>query len=219
MRALTITIGVTFLAAAPSFAQSERAYINGVGGFTVTSDKTDRDVSAEGGVRIAPRLFVFGNVGQFHNLRPSDMQPTVDFATAVSADEGLGVTGTGRVPATYSTGGLRLQVPTHSRLSPYVLGGIGAAHLKPTARFTFASGAFPDGTTSAVGDDVTAQVESVFDVTVPMPTTAFMFTLGGGVEVPVSHHWAVDADYRYARVSTETPLNAQGATFGFGYRF
>ena len=42
--------------------------------------------------------------------------------------------------------------------------------------------------------------------------------LGGGVEVPVTRRWAVDAGYRFSRVSAETPLNAQGATFGFGYR-
>ena len=46
-----------------------------------------------------------------------------------------------------------------------------------------------------------------------------MFTLGGGVEIPVARHWAIDAGYRFSRVAADTPLNAQGATFGFGYRF
>jgi len=32
-------------------------------------------------------------------------------------------------------------------------------------------------------------------------------------------HWAIDAGYRFARIAADTPLNAQGVTFGFGYRF
>jgi hypothetical protein len=219
MRVLTITIGITLLASAPSFAQVERGYVSGTGGFSVTSDTTDRDVMAEGGVRIAPHLFVFGDVGQFRNLRPSDVQPLVDIGTTASADEGLTVNGTGRVPAVYSVGGLRYQTPARGRLAPYVLGGVGVARLKPTARFAYSSGTFPDGTTSAVGDDVTTRVETAFDLSVPLPENAFMFTLGGGVEIPVSHHWLVNADYRFARMQSDVPLNAQGAAFGFGYRF
>jgi opacity protein-like surface antigen len=46
-----------------------------------------------------------------------------------------------------------------------------------------------------------------------------MYTLGGGVDIPVAHHWAVDVGYRFSRIAADTPLNAQGATFGFGYRF
>ena len=46
-----------------------------------------------------------------------------------------------------------------------------------------------------------------------------MFTFGGGVGVPVSRHWIVDAGYRFSRIDADTPVNAQGATFGLGYRF
>ena len=127
--------------------------------------------------------------------------------------------GTARVPAVYSVGGLRFEVPTRGRVSPYVLGGIGAARLNPTAQFTFSSGTLPDGSTPTVGDDVTSQLVAAGDFTAPAATTAFMFTLGGGVEIPVARHWAIDAGYRFSRVAADTPLNAQGATFGFGYRF
>lgn len=219
MRALTIAIRITLLAAAPSFAQTERGYLSGIGGFTITPETTAPDVLAEGGVRIAPHLLVFGDVGQFHNLQPSDVQPSVDITTAASADRGLSVIGTGRVPALYSVGGLRYQAGTRTRVSPYLLGGVGVARLMPTARFTYASGTLPDGSTPTVGADVTTQLESAFDFSLPQATNAFMFTLGGGVEVPVLRHWAVDADYRFARIASDTPFNANGATFGFGYRF
>ena len=43
---------------------------------------------------------------------------------------------------------------------PYVLGGAGVAHLSPTAKFTFASGPMPDGSTPDVGTDVTSVLAS-----------------------------------------------------------
>jgi opacity protein-like surface antigen len=137
----------------------------------------------------------------------------------LSSLQGLNVIGTGRVPAWYTSGGLRYEVPMRGRIAPYVVGGIGVARLKPTAQFTFSSGMLPDGSSPAIGDDVTPAVESAGDFVAPAGSTAAMFTLGGGVEIPVAHHWAVDAGYRFSRISADTPLNAQGATFGFGYRF
>jgi opacity protein-like surface antigen len=100
-----------------------------------------------------------------------------------------------------------------------VLGGVGFARLTPTATFTYSSGTFPDGTTPTVGDDVTTQLTSQGVFTTPPASTSFMFTLGGGVAVPLARHWAVDAGYRFSRVEADTPLNAQGASFGIGYRF
>jgi len=110
-------------------------------------------------------------------------------------------------------------VPARGRVLPYVLGGIGFARLTPTGRFTFLSGTLPDGSTPALGADVTSQLVTAGYFTTPAATNAFMYSLGTGVEVPVARHWAVDAGYRFSRVEADTPLNAQGLTFGFGYRF
>jgi opacity protein-like surface antigen len=110
-------------------------------------------------------------------------------------------------------------MPTQSRVSPYVLGGIGFARLTPTAQFTYSSGTLPDGSAPTLGTDVTTQLVTAGDFRLPPATTAFMFTLGGGVAIPVASHWAVDAGYRFSRVDADTPLNAQGVTFGFGYHF
>lgn len=151
MRALMIAAILTLLTAAPLVAQTERGYLTGVGGFAVTPDTTSGDVLGEVGLRIAPHVLVFGDLGQFHNLQPSDVQPAVAGTTALlSAAQGLNVIGTARVPAWYSGGGLRYEVPTQSRVSPYVLGGIGLARLTPTAQFTYSSGTLPDGSTPAL---------------------------------------------------------------------
>ena len=58
----------------------------------------------------------------------------------------------------------------------------------------------------------------------PARTNAFMYTLGGGVQVPVAQHWAADLGYRYSRIGADTALSAvalgtNAMTFGFGYRF
>jgi Outer membrane protein beta-barrel domain len=215
-----VAAAVTLFTAAPLLAQTERGYVSGVGGFAASPDATSGNVLGEAGVRIAPHLLVFGSLGQFHNLQPSDAQPAVDSTTAsLAAAQGLSVVGTARVPAWYGLGGLRYEVPMQGRVSPYVLGGLGAARLTPAGSFAYTSGTLPDGSTPDTGTDVTDQLVTAGDFIAPPASTAFMFTLGGGVEVPVARHWAVDVGYRFSRVEATTPLNAQGATFGFGYRF
>ena len=82
-------------------------YANLAGGFAAGPDGTSGDLLGEVGVRIAPHLSVFGSIGQFHNLQPSQAQPAVDAAAATLAAGGLNVTGVARVPAWYSMGGLR----------------------------------------------------------------------------------------------------------------
>src|SRR5262249_17211889 len=156
MRSLIVGAVITLCMSAPAWAQAERGYVTGAGGFAVTPDTTSGDGFGEAAWRIAPHLMVFGDLGRFHNLQPSEIQPTVDSTTAfLSADQGLNVTGTGRVPAWYSVGGLRYEAPVTGRVTPYVLGGIGFARLTPTAQFTYASGPLPDGSTPAAGAHTT----------------------------------------------------------------
>jgi opacity protein-like surface antigen len=218
MRALIMAAATVVLAASPSFAQSERGYVNGGGGFTVGPDTTSGDVLGEVGVRVAHNLFVFADVGQFHNLQPSLVQGAVDFADETLASSGATVVGTGRVPAWYSLGGLRYAIPTNTSISPYVLGGAGFARLSPNAQFTYSSGTLP-GATPAPGDDVTAQVTTLGDFVQPAATNAFTFMFGGGVQVPVAPHVSVDVGYRVSRIATDTPVNAHSVVAGLGYRF
>ncbi len=231
MRTLMIAATVTLLAAAPVFAQESgvggqdaSGYVTGLGGFASSVGNTTGDMVVEGGVRIAPHVMVFGNIGRFGNLQ-ADLQPTLDATTtALAANQGLSVIGGGSIPASYFTGGLRVELPTNGRFMPYVLGGVGVARLNPTAQFTFSSGIMPDGSTPAVGTDVTTAITSSGSFTAPPASTAFMLTLGGGVQVPVAPHWVVDAGYRYSRIAADSalsalPLTTNGMTFGFGYRF
>ena len=231
MKTLMIAATATLLTAAPLLAQERGAggedakgYVTGLGGFATSVTNTTSDIRFEGGVRVAPHVMIFGNVGRFGDLQ-GDLQPTLDAATsALAANQGLTVIGSGTLPAKYVSGGLRVEVPTHSRALPYVLGGVGVARLNPSAQFTFSSGTLPDGSTPAVGDDVTAILTTSGAFTEPASSSALMLTFGGGLQVSVTHHWVADAGYRYSRIAADTTLsasaiNANGMTFGVGYRF
>jgi opacity protein-like surface antigen len=228
MKALLIATAIVAVSA-PAFAQERsltdpRGYVTGLGGFSTSLGSSTGNTLFEGGLRIAPHVMVFGNLGHFASLE-GDLQPTLDAtAAALDANDGINVTGSGSVPATYGLGGVRLELPMGRHAVPYVLGGIGAAHLKPSPRFAYASGILPDGSTPDVGTDITTTLVSSSLFTAPAASTARMATLGGGVQIPVSNHWTADAGYRYGRIAADTTLNTaalntNGMTFGFGYRF
>ena len=188
---LASVIAIVFLAA-PAFAQAERGYVGGSGGFAVTLEAMSGGAMIEAGYRIAPRLFVFGDFGQYHDLQPSDVQPAVDSATEQLSTGGLNTIGTGRVPANYLLGGLRYEAPSMGRVVPYALGGVGFAHLSPTATFTYSSGTMPDGSTATPGQDITSEIGSSGGFTAPASSNALMYSLGGGVQIPVFGAWTAD---------------------------
>src|SRR5665213_666702 len=96
MRVLVIAFVVFILSASSSYAQGDNLYIAGTGGFAAGPDVTSSDTFGEIGVRVAPRLFVFADVGQIHNLQPSTLKPVVDSTTALLTGSGLNVIGTPR---------------------------------------------------------------------------------------------------------------------------
>src|SRR4051812_32326835 len=209
MRLMMTALTVTVLATNPLFAQDHqggpdaRGYVAGLGGFATSLGNTTGNMAVEGGARIAPHIMAIGNVGRFSNLQ-GDLQPTLDSATAALAEnQGLSVIGAGTLPAWYSTGGLRVDLPTGSRAWPYVLGTMGVARINPTPKFTFSGGTLPDGTTPDVGADVTSTLVSAGDFTAPESSNAFMFTFGGGGQVRVATRWVLDAGYRYSRIAAD----------------
>jgi opacity protein-like surface antigen len=233
MRTWMMVLSLTALTAAPLAAQDTHnkadwqdaaAYITGLGGFQAATGNTTGDVLVEGGVRVAPHVMVFGDLGWFKNLQ-SDLAPSLNSAmTSLQTSQGLSVTGSGTLPAVYSIGGVRIEIPVSNLFLPYVLGGAGAAHLSPTQEFSFVSGAMPDGTTPTIGQDVTTNLTTTGTLVAPPASTAFMYTLGGGVQVPIASRWIVDAAYRFSHIAadstlTASPLNTNGMTFGLGYRF
>ena len=227
---LSIILTLSILSiAASSYAQTERGYIGGIGGFAVSAATTSPrvtsgDVAIEAGARIAPGLLFFGDVGRFNDLTPSTSQAQVANAiTTLSSADAVDVVGTARMPARYALGGLRWQARASRRITPFVTGGLGVAHMTPTAAFTFTDGTLPGSDPSAAapatGEDVTTQIATLGIFTPPAPSTALMIAFGGGAEFAIARHWALDTEYRVSRISATTPLHAQGLAFGLGYRF
>jgi opacity protein-like surface antigen len=228
-----MALAVTALTAAPLAAQDKHnpndwqdaaAYVTGLGGFQAATGSTTGDVLIEGGVRVAPHVMIFGDLGWFKNLQ-SDLTPSLNnTVTSLQNGQGLNVSGSGTLPAVYSIGGVRVEIPVSDLFLPYVLGGAGVARLNPTQQFSFVSGVMPDGTTPTAGQDVTTSLTTAGALTMPVASTAFMYTLGGGVQVPIASRWIIDAAYRYSRIAADTtlsaaPLNTNGMTIGLGYRF
>ena len=140
MKIVTMAAAVTLPTAAPVLAQGKHAtpndpdgYVTGLAGFAVSTGDTTGDVRIEGGVRIAPHVKVFGDLGHFGDLQ-GDLQPTLDAATSsLAANQGLAVLGEGKLPASYFTGGLRVDVPT-TRLTPYACLAVSASRISPPRR-------------------------------------------------------------------------------------
>ena len=94
-----------------------------------------------------------------------------------------------------------MEIPASNVFLPYVFGGAGAA-----------------------GQDVTSSLTTSGIFTPAAESTALMYTVGGGVLIPVASRWVVDAAYRYSRIAADStlsasPLSTNGMTFGLGYRF
>ena len=223
----SLAVVLAVASAAPAFAQEgivtgTRGYVSLFGGTVWAGDMTGNLVF-EGGGRVAPHLLAFGNLGRFNDLQP-DLAPFLDSETSALAGQGIDVNGVGTLPAWYTLGGLRAEFPVKGRALPYVLGGLGTARLKPNEQFMFTNGTLPDGSVPVAGTDVTATLETSGALLTPERTNAFMYTFGGGVQVPVTRHWAGDVGYRYSHIAADTALNAgalraNAITFGFGYRF
>ncbi len=87
--------------------------------------------------------------------------------------------------ATYLLANVWYDIPTSSKISPYVGGGIGIARLKGDVLFSNGFGFLPS-------DD-----------------TAFTYQLGAGINFPVSSRMTIDAGYRF-KVTSKTQFTDRG---------
>jgi opacity protein-like surface antigen len=216
--ALILTLVATLWTSA-AYAQEPRGYVEGTGGLSSITGTKTADATGEVGVRIAPNVLLFGNVGRLHDIHSSSLQASVDDAVGALATGDLTATATARTPASYSMGGVRIQLANHSAITPYVFGGVGVARLSPSVRFTYNSGTTLSGNSAAAGDDITSDVLSSGVFTQPASTTGLMLRAGGGVQIPLGKHLLGDIGYSRSRISTDTPIHTQDLTFGLGFKF
>ena len=216
--ALILTIAILGWGSA-AYAQEPRAYVEGTAGFSSLTGGTTGNATGEIGIRVAPRVMLFGNVGRMHDAESSALQSSFNDAITALAANDLTATGTVRTPLWYSLGGARINLANRSAIMPYVFGAVGFAHLAPSVRFLYDGGTTLTGDTATLGDDITGQVETNGFFTAPATTTGLMLRTGGGVQVPLGKHLLGNVGYSVSRISADNPLHAQDVTFGVGVKF
>ena len=205
-----------------AYAQEPRGYVEGNGALSrLTGSTSSAGVNGEVGIKVAPNVVLFGNIGNLRDIHWSSLQTSVDSTvTTLSTDDGLTATAKARVPTWYSMGGARIQFPNHSAITPYVFGGIGFARMNPSVRFLYQDGTTLSGNTANAGDDITADVLGSGLFTAPTPSTSLMLRTGAGVQVPISKHLLGNIGYSVSRISAaDAPIHAQDFTFGLGFKF
>ena len=147
---------------------------------------------------------VGGELGRFDNIIPKSLHNDVrDTAATLSPTDGAPVSFDTSVPAGYGMATVRVSRSVSPIVDAFADGGVGAAHVHSTL------------SASADGSDVTGQVLQT--VTMPPAQTALYTTVGGGFSVHLGKRTAVDAGYRYGRISTTTAMNTN--TLYGGIRF
>jgi hypothetical protein len=192
---------VIVLSAAVAHAQ-DRGCVVGVGGLTFQSEVSGL-FGAEFGAAVAPNVLVYGQVGRMINILPKSVQDDLDDAaqtlTLLTGDRWEF---DGKVPATYFGGGVKFLFPTAAPVRPYVLGGVGLAHMKASI------------TEVDLGEVLDDLVEGFLDED-EVKGTEFAFEFGGGLSIPAGRA-LLDVGYRFMRINE---VNVSRFVGGFGVRF
>jgi len=187
--ALVLWLGL----AAPVFAQSTtepKAFVGGLGGVTFGT-ATSSILGGQVGVRIAPSIFVIGEIGRMQNVLPSEIADRIPEAEAlVEAEFGVTADFDVKAPAFYGFGGVRW-AQARRRIAPFAEGGAGFGHI--TADIT----AIIDGI------DVSHLIDDEVPEVGDLSTTEFLLAFGGGVNIGLSSRVSADAGYRFMRIFTE----------------
>lgn len=201
---------VAMALAVPAQARAQEGaagFVGALGGLTFGT-VASAAVAGQGGVRVAPGLFVIGEVGYMRNVLPKEIRDNVDdMAELLSLVYGSPVDIRISAPATYGFGGLRLS-PATGRVEPFLEGGVGVGRV--SLRLDEAKAGGVD-----FRDPIAAQIDDE-----DMNTTKLLLAFGGGVTLRPSSALAVDLGYRYTRIATEDPAINTSMIYGalkFGF--
>jgi hypothetical protein len=193
--ALVVALGLLVLTPIAALAQANAAdmswFAGGLGGLTFGTE-TSGAIAGQVGVKVAPGLFVIGEVGRMQNVMPKEVKDAVDdLESDLEFQLGVPVSLDISVPSTYGFGGLRWVQP-RGKVAPFVEGGVGVGHISfKIEEATVLDVDVKDEVKDALGDDGSA--------------TKFLLALGGGVTARLGGSAALDVGYRYFRIFTEDP--------------
>jgi hypothetical protein len=181
-----------------------KGFVGGLGGLTFGT-VTSGAVAGQAGARIAPDLFVIGEVGYMRNVLPSDVRDDIDLLVDLLVLEtGVPAEMTVSIPNTYGFGGIRWS-PDRGSVSPFVEGGVGFGRISMKVDSAEVLGIdFSDFVQKIIEDEVGGSLRA----------TKFLLALGGGLTARVSETLGVDVGYRYTRIATGDPAVNASMVYG-----
>lgn len=187
----SLSLAVPAAAAAQGSQSSPAGFAGVLGGLTFGAT-TSSAIAANGGIGIAPGLFVFGELGYMHDVIPGEFKDVVDdLADMLEFQTGARVALDLAVPQIYAFSGMRWS-PSRGRVSPFVEGGVGIGRISLRVDRAEVGGIdMRDDVEDAMGDDVNS--------------TALLFAAGGGVNAAISRSASMDLGFRYMRLAAEDP--------------
>jgi hypothetical protein len=187
-----MTMGFAILAGAVTAVPAQaQGFVGGLGGMTFGT-ATDVAFGGRAGVRLAPHVYLLGEVGRMRDVMPADLHTAIEDALASIPDE------IGPVPIDVD---VRLK-------STYGLGAIRAVGAGPVAPFVEVGGGVArlslDISASIAGFDVGDEVEDLAGSDA-LDTTEPLIMAGGGLRLATGGGSSVDLGYRYTRILVDNP--------------
>ena len=180
---------------------------------------TTGQATGEVGLRVAPRVVLFGSVGRLRDAQSSALQASVNDAIAAMAATDLTATGTA-AHACVVLARRRTYRPLESRPDHAL------RVWRPRIRASRADREIPlrqrntlTGTDAVMGDDITSDVVAGGLFTTPAAKTGLMLRTGGGIQIPLGKYLLGNVNYSVSHISAATPFHTQDLTFGVGIRF
>ena len=193
--------------AQPTSVASSDGYAEAVANSTF-GHVTSQAYGGEFGYSVWRDAQVYVEVGQVRNAATASLSSDAQsIANALTQLQPSAVNYSVKQPYTYFTGGVRFQLNTATKLTPYVIAGFGIASVKKDVTYTLASNE-PVTNYVTLGDDLSGT------------DTSPLMNVGGGVVWPAWQSLVVDFQFRYHRVFAEGEgMNVLRGGIGIGVKF
>jgi opacity protein-like surface antigen len=179
------------------------------------SNVTSQSYGIEAGFAVRSHLQVYTDIGFTRNVAPASLgaaaQTIAGGLSNVQSNVGYSV----KEPATFAVFGVRYAARVSgSAAKPYLMAGVGIAHLKRDATFTVGG----TDVTNNLAQDPYGNIVLGSDLT--GAANDAMFELGGGLALRLLSHLVIDLQVRYGRIfATPDGINVTRAGLGVGVRF
>jgi len=218
--ALLVMLALTGVAHAQTGAAAEYPAPEDAGYFEFVgqaafSTVTSRSYGIEAGFAVVRQLQVYTDIGFTRDAAPLSLGAAAQTIAGGLANLQPNVGYSVKEPVTFAVFGVRYALGVSgSSAKPYVMAGIGAAHLKRTATFTVAG----SDVTSNLGQDQYGNI--VIGSDLAGTANNAMLELGGGLTLPLLSRLVVDLQVRYGRIfAAPEGISVTRAGLGVGVRF